>query len=274
MLKMMRAIAFAILITAGASILCAAQSGGKTNAPGFKRATNPAKVKEGPRFAVSFYQFNSQYVVENNQAKNRIVRESFEPLLDVLPNLGTIALFFGKRLRVTDERRQHVMEFDEGRAITDRKLLKRCGVVIGAVLVGFGLHSQFHLEPATIALGGAAALLLLRREDPEETLKAVEWPTCFFFLGPFIMVSALVVVGVVLLRTVPARPAGRRAPRWMPWAATGLVLSVASFAVVGFAEDEFSALEWTSVLGLLVLGLWALGTSAVIAVDARRVQSI
>lgn len=113
--------------------------------------------------------------------------------------LGTIALFFGKRLRVTDERRQHVMEFDEGRAITDRKLLKRCGVVIGAVLVGFGLHSQFHLEPATIALGGAAALLLLRREDPEETLKEVEWPTIFFFLGLFIMVSALVDVGVVRL---------------------------------------------------------------------------
>lgn len=98
----------------------------------------------------------------------------------------------------------------------------------------------------------------------------------FAFLsgGLLIGLLALVVVGVVLLRTEPARPSGRRAPRWMPWAATGLVLSVASFAVVGFAEDEFSALEWTSVLGLLVLGLWALGTSAVIAVDARRVQSI
>jgi len=113
--------------------------------------------------------------------------------------LGTIALVFRKRLRVSEARRQHVMEFDEARAITDHKLLKRCGVVIGAVLVGFGLHSHLHLEPATIALGGAAALLLLRRGDPEETLKEVEWPTIFFFLGLFIMVSALVDVGVVKL---------------------------------------------------------------------------
>lgn len=59
----------------------------------------------------------------------------------------------------------------------------------------------------------------------------------------------------------------------MPWAAVGGVLVVASFTVIGFAEDEFTEAEWTSVIGLLVIGMWTLGTSLVIAVDTHRVET-
>ena len=118
-------------------------------------------------------------------------------IIVMLSFLGTIWLFMGKRMKVTDEQRQRVMEFDETRAITNVPLLKRSGAVIGLVLSGFVAHGALGLEPATIALAGAAALLIIRRDDPEETLREIEWPTIFFFIGLFIMVSALVKVGVV-----------------------------------------------------------------------------
>jgi Na+/H+ antiporter NhaD/arsenite permease-like protein len=111
--------------------------------------------------------------------------------------LGTAAVLFRRRLRVSQELRQRVMEFDDTKAITNHRLLRRCLVVIGVALMGFGAHGALHLEPATIALAGAAALLLTQRGDPEETLREVEWNTVFFFVGLFIMVGALVEVGVV-----------------------------------------------------------------------------
>ena len=52
---------------------------------------------------------------------------------------------------------------------------------------------------ATIAMTGAALMLIFYREGPEEALRDVEWPTIFFFIGLFIMVSALVKAGIVTL---------------------------------------------------------------------------
>ena len=111
--------------------------------------------------------------------------------------LATVRFIMGKRLRVTAEQRQVVMAFREDEAITNWSLLRRSGVVIGLTLVGFFLHGKLGLEPATIALAGAALMMLMHREGPEEALREIEWPTIFFFIGLFIMVSALVKVGVV-----------------------------------------------------------------------------
>ncbi len=110
---------------------------------------------------------------------------------------GVIWFTIGRRVRITDEQRERVMQFDESRAITDHRLLWRCLVVIGLVFVGFAIHGAVGLEPATIALGGAALILLLHPEGPREILEEIEWPTIFFFIGLFIMVAGLVKVGVV-----------------------------------------------------------------------------
>ena len=45
--------------------------------------TTPKDVKLRPTFILSFYHFNIQYVVGDNQAKTRIVRQGLEPLLDM-----------------------------------------------------------------------------------------------------------------------------------------------------------------------------------------------
>jgi Na+/H+ antiporter NhaD/arsenite permease-like protein len=70
--------------------------------------------------------------------------------------------------------------------------------VLGGVLVGFVLHAPLHLEPATVALVGAAVILFVTGEDRlEETFHLVDWPTIFFFAGLFVMVGALEHVGVL-----------------------------------------------------------------------------
>jgi Na+/H+ antiporter NhaD/arsenite permease-like protein len=111
--------------------------------------------------------------------------------------LLTCWLVFRKRLAVTADQRQAILAFDASRTITDVPLLRRTGLVMGLVLVGFCVHGALHLEPATIALAGAAVLLIMRRTDPEPSLREVEWNTLFFYIGLFVMVAALVETGVV-----------------------------------------------------------------------------
>jgi len=118
-------------------------------------------------------------------------------LLAFLTFAGVLWLVMGRRFSAPEEARLRVMQFDETRALTDRRLLRRCLIVIGLVLVGFGAHGALGLEPATIALGGAALLMLLHPEGPRETLEEIEWPTIIFFVGLFIMVGGLVNAGVV-----------------------------------------------------------------------------
>ena len=129
---------------------------------------------------------------------------------DFLVNLGPIVLillvvhsvliliFFRKKLTVSMERRARIMEFDESATLTDRTILIKSVSVLGLVVVGFLLHSITHIEPASIALGGAALLMLLvGGEEVDEYFHEVEWGTIFFFIGLFIMVGGLVELGVI-----------------------------------------------------------------------------
>ncbi len=70
--------------------------------------------------------------------------------------------------------------------------------ILGLVMVGFVLHAPLHLEPATIALAGAALLLFLRGADTmESSFDAVDWTTLFFFAGLFVLVGGLEAQGVL-----------------------------------------------------------------------------
>lgn len=111
--------------------------------------------------------------------------------------LVLMALIFRKGLVVHPSDREKVMELDEKAAIKDYGILKKSLVVLAITLVGFFLHQYLHLESATIALAGAALLMLVTAEEPEDILLSVEWPTIFFFVGLFILVESLVKVGVI-----------------------------------------------------------------------------
>jgi Na+/H+ antiporter NhaD/arsenite permease-like protein len=110
---------------------------------------------------------------------------------------GIMTLSFRSHLKVPDERRENALERAEGTAIKDRPLLYRTLIVTSATIAGFLVHGPLGLEPATIALLGAAALMLVADLDVAETLKEIEWSTLFFFVGLFMLVEGLVATGIV-----------------------------------------------------------------------------
>ncbi len=109
----------------------------------------------------------------------------------------TMKLIFGKKLHVKEEVRLKILAMDEYALIKDKGLLIQSLSVLGLVMLGFVFHGMFHYEPATIALFGAAVLLVISKEDVHHVLRDLEWPTLFFFIGLFIIVGGVVKVGLI-----------------------------------------------------------------------------
>ena len=82
-------------------------------------------------------------------------------------------------------------------AITNVRMLRRSLVVLFLVMVAFSLHTVLHLDPSVVAMMGAGAMVLVSRTEPEEFLEEVEWGTLAFFMALFVLVGALVQVGVI-----------------------------------------------------------------------------
>jgi Na+/H+ antiporter NhaD/arsenite permease-like protein len=104
---------------------------------------------------------------------------------------------FGSQLQIAPEMRESLLAMDERQMISDPVLLRSSLIVLGATLIGFLLHGALGWEPGTVALAGAAVLMLVSRLDPHEVLRDVEWTTLFFFIGLFIMVGGIVEVGLI-----------------------------------------------------------------------------
>jgi len=111
--------------------------------------------------------------------------------------VGVYILLFRGELRGAGDAAERIAGFDESRAITDRGLARKCVIVLALTFAGFFFHQALHLEPATVALSGAALLLLVSGANITEILHELEWTTLFFFIGLFVMVGALVETGVI-----------------------------------------------------------------------------
>jgi len=122
-------------------------------------------------------------------------------LIDLGIVLLMMLLIYGKSMKVEPHERDVMMKamdnLDEKAAIQDRSLFKKSIVTILLVVVMFFFHSLLGLEPAEVALIGAAIILFWSREPPELILEKIEWPALFFFGGLFIVVGALVQTGVI-----------------------------------------------------------------------------
>jgi Na+/H+ antiporter NhaD/arsenite permease-like protein len=111
--------------------------------------------------------------------------------------LAYLYFAFRRELRYNKGAEEDVLVLDAEGAIRDKVLLRKSLLVISVVILAFFLHGLLHLEVATIALLGAAALVLYAKSDVEKVLRDVEWPTLLFFVGLFVLVGGLRATGVV-----------------------------------------------------------------------------
>ena len=110
---------------------------------------------------------------------------------------GALYLFYRSQLQAAPEARQRVMELDAARSIENPDELRRTMPILLATILVFFVHKALGLEPATVALAGATAMLLVTRQSLEKALAGIEWPTLFFFMGLFVMVGALEHTGAI-----------------------------------------------------------------------------
>ena len=121
------------------------------------------------------------------------------PVIIVIHIVTMLIFYFlyRNKLKVSDEVKQKVTQVNPLEEIKDYTLLRKSLLVLGLTILGFILHQMLHLESATIALSGAALLMLISKEEPEEIFLSIEWPSIFFFAGLFIVVGGLVETGLI-----------------------------------------------------------------------------
>jgi len=121
------------------------------------------------------------------------------PLMVVVFIITVVILrfLFRKSLVSNEESKKLMLSFDEKKAITDHKLLRKSLFILAITITGFVLSELIEVPSASIAMFGAASLLLISKIEPEEVLEKIEWTTIFFFAGLFILVGSLEVLGVI-----------------------------------------------------------------------------
>lgn len=144
---------------------------------------DPPNILIGSAAGIDFYRF--------------LINMGPPAFLALLAYCGIIYFQFRHAVSVSAEQRRRVLRLETRGLIKDRQLLNRTLAVLGLVLLAFLFHGPLHLEPATIALGGATLLLISTRQDPHHALQHVEWTTLMFFVGLFITVEAIVKVGII-----------------------------------------------------------------------------
>jgi Na+/H+ antiporter NhaD/arsenite permease-like protein len=132
------------------------------------------------------------------------------PVIIIVMVVQAVIIHFvwGKDLKASHDAEERVLAMHAADSIEDWRLLKQSLVILGVVIVAFVLARPLHLEPATIAMSGAAILMLLDNwvhnsekaaHNIHATFGDVEWITIFFFIGLFVVVHGVDVGGLLTL---------------------------------------------------------------------------
>ncbi len=115
--------------------------------------------------------------------------------------LSTVAIFiifyfiYRKKLIASPETKEEILQLNARKAIKDKKLLIKCGVILLITIISFIAFPSIPIS--VISLLGASILIIITASDVEEVFQSVEWTTLAFFTGLFVMVGMLVEVGVI-----------------------------------------------------------------------------
>lgn len=105
--------------------------------------------------------------------------------------LAMVRYRLGTSLDAPEEARRRVMMAEPGLAILQPLLLKKCGAVLVLILLGFFTSRFTGFEPGIVALAGSVVMMVVCRVDIHVALNKVEWATILFFIGLFMLISAL-----------------------------------------------------------------------------------
>jgi len=137
-------------------------------------------------------------------------------VIDLLVVLLIFYVIWGRKMKVDSAGKSAIKKtidaLDERAAIQDTVLFKKSVIALAIVIMLFFMHNNIGeilhfflpfvdptmtLEPAEVALIGAALILFWSRKSPEVIFEKVEWTALFFFGGLFILVGGLVETGVI-----------------------------------------------------------------------------
>lgn len=129
-------------------------------------------------------------------------------LITMLVLVLAFDFIWGRKMVTTEQNKAAVMKISEIDCITDWSLLKKSLFILFCVIGAFISAEHLGIANGTIAMAGAAILLLLytlgskhdeRDQKIEEIFGIVDWTTIFFFSGLFVIVYGLEVTGVLAM---------------------------------------------------------------------------
>ena len=106
-------------------------------------------------------------------------------------------VMYGDKMKAGEDAIKEVMALDEKKAIVDVPLLAKSIIMIFAVIGGFMFHSLINVESSVVSLAAAVIMLLIGRQNVEDIIEDVEWPTIIFFMALFVVVGGMVETGVI-----------------------------------------------------------------------------
>ena len=106
-------------------------------------------------------------------------------------------VMYGDKMKAGEDAIKEVMALDEKKAIVDVALLAKSIIMIFAVIGGFMFHSLINVESSVVSLAAAVIMLIIGKQNVEDIIEDVEWPTIIFFMALFVVVGGMVETGVI-----------------------------------------------------------------------------
>jgi len=169
---------------------------------------------------------------------------------------------WGRKLYATPAKRAEVMMMCHKCHLVDKPTLVKSLVILTLVITGFIFAHEIHLETGTIAIMGAAVLMLIYnigvdKETGEDRIHAVlasvDWVTILFFAGLFILVAGLKHSGVleIMGQSFAAWANGSIHKMMMAflWSAAGASMIIDNIPLVAIMIPIIQAIEHTMNLG-------------------------